>query len=201
MLITVDGDVGKGSARSIPRLNLYEALSRCETWLEEFGGHQSAAGCTIAADRIEAFREAFARTVESMVEPDAYEPELNLDAEVPLSAWTVDEVRSLEALEPFGPGNPSPVFATRGVTVHGEPRWVGGNRNHLKMMVSDGTASCEVIGFGAAERLPEVPLGSGAKVDLAYQVQINHWNGREQVQLKLASLRAPGPLVQAESLS
>lgn len=200
MLITVDGDFGRGSARSIPRLNLYEALSRCGTLLEEFGGHTAAAGCTIAADRIEAFREAFARTVESMVEPEAYEPELILDAEVPLNTWTADIVRSLEALEPFGPGNPSPVFATRGVTVQGEPRWVGGNRNHLKMMVSDGAASFEVIGFGVAGRLPEVELGAGSKVDLAYEVQINTWNGREQVQLKLVSLRIPGPLALAESL-
>jgi single-stranded-DNA-specific exonuclease len=201
MLITVDGEVGKGSARSIPRLNLYEALSRCGAWLEEFGGHRSAAGCTIAADQIAPFREAFSQAVESMLEPEAYEPELVLDAEVPLSAWTVDIVRSLGALEPFGPGNPSPVFATRGVTVPSEPRWVGERQNHLKMRVSDGAASCEVIGFGVEGQLPEVELGAGARVDLAYQVQINTWNGREQVQLKLVSLRTPGPLAQAESLS
>lgn len=201
MLITVDGEVGKGSARSIPRLNLYEALSRCGAWLEEFGGHRSAAGCTIAADQIAPFREAFAQAVESMLEPEAYEPELVLDAEVPLSAWTVDIVRSLGALEPFGPGNPSPVFATRGVTVPSEPRWVGQRQNHLKMRVSDGAASCEVIGFGVEGQLPEAELGAGARVDLAYQVQINTWNGREQVQLRLVSLRTPGPLAQAESLS
>jgi single-stranded-DNA-specific exonuclease len=201
ILITVDGAVGKGSARSIPRLNLFEALSRCDNWLEEFGGHQSAAGCTINADRIEGFKKAFADTVASMLDPKDYEPELILDAEVPLGVWTVEMVLALEALEPFGSGNPLPTFATRGVTLQGPPRWVGESRNHVKMVVGDETATCEVIGFGAAGRLPEVELGPGARVDLAYQAQINRWNDQESVQLKLVSLREPGPMNQAESQS
>lgn len=194
MLITLDGEVGKGSARSIPRLDLFEALSRCGQWLEEFGGHRSAAGCTIRAERIEEFRGAFAETVASMLEPDDYKPELVLDAEVPLGVWTSEVVSSLGALEPFGPGNPTPTFATRRVRVQNTPRWVGEHRNHLKMVVGDETATCEVIGFGVAGRLPEVELGPGALVDVAYQVQINRWDGREKVQLKLVSLREPGPL-------
>lgn len=199
MLITLEGAVGKGSARSIPRLNLYDALSRCESLLEEFGGHSAAAGCTIAAERIEDFREAFSKAVEGMLDAEAYEPELLLDAEAPLSAWSVESVHSFKALEPFGPGNPSPVFATRRVAVQGEPRWVGKGSAHLKMLVSDGTASVDVIGFGAAGRLPEVELLAGSEIDVAYQVQVNTWNGRENVQLKLVALRPPGPLFQAES--
>lgn len=199
MLVTLEGAVGKGSARSIPRLNLYEALSRCGSLLVEFGGHSSAAGCTIAADKIDAFSEAFSETVEGMLDAEAYEPELLVDAEAPLGAWSVETVRSFKALEPFGHGNPSPVFATRRVAVQGEPRWVGKGSAHLKMMVTDGTATLDVIGFGAAGRLPEVELRPGAEIDVAYQVQVNTWNGRESVQLKLVALRPPGPLFQAES--
>ncbi len=196
MLISLDGALGKGSARSIPRLNLYEALSRCSALLEEFGGHRAAAGCTIAAERIEAFREAFTKTVATMVEPDGFEPELLLDDEVPLEVWSIDLIRSLEALEPFGPGNPSPTFATRGVAVHGEPKWVGKDRKHLKMGVSDGSSALEVIGFQAAGKLPAVELSPGTRVDIAYQPQVNRWNNQDRIQLKLLSLKpsegAPG---------
>ena len=189
MLISLDGALGKGSARSIPRLNLYEALSRCSAFLEEFGGHRAAAGCTIAAERIEAFREAFAQTVETMIEPDGFEPELLLDDEVPLEVWSIDLIRSLGALEPFGPGNPSPTFATRGVAVHGEPKWVGKDRKHLKMGVSDGSLALEVIGFQAAGKLPAVELSPGTRVDIAYQPQVNRWNNQDRIQLKLISLK------------
>ena len=189
MLISLDGALGKGSARSIPRLNLYEALSRCSAFLEEFGGHRAAAGCTIAAERIEAFREAFAQTVETMIEPDGFEPELLLDDEVPLEVWSIDLIRSLGALEPFGPGNPSPTFATRGVAVHGEPKWVGKDRKHLKMGVSDGSSALEVIGFQAAGKLPAVELSPGTRVDIAYQPQVNRWNNQDRIQLKLISLK------------
>ncbi|MDV2496033.1 MAG: single-stranded-DNA-specific exonuclease RecJ [bacterium] len=189
MLISLDGALGKGSARSIPRLNLYEALSRCSALLEEFGGHRAAAGCTIAAERIEAFREAFTQTVATMVEPDGFEPELLLDDEVPLEVWSIDLIRSLEALEPFGPGNPSPTFATRGVAVHGEPKWVGKDRKHLKMGVSDGSSALEVIGFQAAGKLPAVELSPGTRVDIAYQPQVNRWNNQDRIQLKLISLK------------
>jgi single-stranded-DNA-specific exonuclease len=189
MLISLDGAQGKGSARSIPQLNLYEALSRCSALLEEFGGHRAAAGCTIAAGSIEAFREAFAEAVAGMVAPDGFEPELVLDDEVPLDVWTIELIRSLEALEPFGSGNPSPTFASPGVAVHGEPRWVGEGRNHLKMGVSDGSSVLEVIGFQAAGKLPEVELRPATRVDIAYQPQINRWNNETRIQLKLVSLK------------
>ena len=201
ILISVDGDVGKGSGRSIPQFNLYEALSRCSGLLKEFGGHRAAAGCTIASEGIEAFREAFSQTVASMIEPDALEPELLLDAEVPLDIWTTDLIRSLDGLEPFGSGNPSPSFATRDVTIHGEPRWVGKDRTHLKMGVSDGSAQMDVIGFGASGRLPEIDLRPGTRIDLAYEAQINRWNDQETVQLKLVSLRPSEKTGRAESPS
>ena len=124
-----------------------------------------------------------------MVEPDGFEPELLLDDEVPLEVWSIDLIRSLEALEPFGPGNPSPTFATRGVAVHGEPKWVGKDRKHLKMGVSDGSSALEVIGFQAAGKLPAVELSPGTRVDIAYQPQVNRWNNQDRIQLKLISLK------------
>lgn len=176
----VIGEGGKGSARSIPGVDVHQVLSSTSDLLEKFGGHKAAAGLTIAPSNIADFAQRASDAVEAQVGeapyPVEFSPELSIDInEVDLS-WT----DALDTLSPFGIGNPQPLFFAENVPVVGS-RIVGGT--HLKLQL--GTRSIDAIGFG----MGSFAEGLASHIDILFTVEKNTFRGRTNVQLKLEALR------------
>jgi single-stranded-DNA-specific exonuclease len=181
-LVAFDGDVGKGSGRSISRFDLHAALTRCADLLERFGGHQMAAGLTIRRDQLEAFRERFASIAGEELAPEDLGPEQRVDLAVRLDEITPRLEQLCHYLEPCGMGNPGPVFGVRGSRFVGATR-VG--RNHLKGTLDDGATRLPAIGFQWADRVPWLAAGP---VDVAFRVETNEWQGRTTLQARICAL-------------
>ncbi|NOZ03383.1 MAG: single-stranded-DNA-specific exonuclease RecJ [FCB group bacterium] len=177
---------GKGSARSITGLDLYETLSECQDYLEGFGGHPMAAGCTLSRDQFFAFRTAFTRTCNAKLSSEDMEPRLILEGELTLTDIDSRFMRFLEKLSPYGPGNMRPKFAARGLQVMGNPRLVG-NGDHLKFKVKQGGRTMDAIGFNLGDCYEK--LITGWPIDLAFVVEINEWQGETNLQLNVRDIR------------
>jgi len=181
-LIAFDGDIGKGSGRSISRFDLHQALLACSDLLERYGGHQMAAGLTIRRDRLDEFRERFAAIAREALGPDDLGPEQRVDLELGLHEANRELERLCRHLEPCGSGNASPVFGVRGVRLVGRSRVGNG---HLKGTLDDGATRLGAIGFQWADRVPW--LGDGL-VDAAFRLESNDWNGYSMLQARLCAL-------------
>lgn len=181
-LIAFDGDIGKGSGRSISRFDLHGALTACGDLLERFGGHHMAAGLTLRRSNLEAFRSRFTEVARQRLAPDDLGPEQRVDLEIPLAEATGDFERLARYLEPCGAGNPSPVLGVRGVRL--ARRAVVGS-GHLKGLLEDGEARLSAIGFQWADRA--AGLGEGL-VDAAFRLETNDWQGLSTLQARLCAL-------------
>jgi single-stranded-DNA-specific exonuclease len=181
-LIAFDGDIGKGSGRSISRFDLHSALLACGDLLERYGGHQMAAGLTIRRQNLEAFRERFGGLARESLAPEDLGPEQRVDLEVGLHEVTYELERLCRYLEPCGTGNASPVFGVRGVRLAGRAR-VG--QGHLKGTLDDGRYRLQAIGFQWADRVPWL---SDGPVDAAFRLEVNEWNGQMSLQARLCAL-------------
>jgi single-stranded-DNA-specific exonuclease len=176
---------GKGSARSIPGFHLYDAMRDCSEHLIRFGGHRMAAGCSIRADRVDGFREAFNARARSVLSEDDLVPEVRIDLEMELRHADRELVRMLRHAGPFGAGNATPVFMVRNVAI-AQHRIVG--QGHLKMTLASYGSTLEAIGFGMGERAQEPGFGGGL-MDVAFKLEENHYNGRTTVQARLVDFR------------
>ena len=183
-LIAFDGDIGKGSGRSISRFDLHGALTACGDLLERYGGHHMAAGLTIRREQLAAFRERFAAYAREHLAPEDLGPEQRVDLVIGLEEATTDLERLCRYLEPCGAGNPSPVYGVRGVRLAGHGR-VG--TNHLKGTLDDGAARLPAIGFQWADRVPWL-AEAGGMLDAAFRVECNEWNGCTTLQARLVAL-------------
>ena len=180
--------LARGSARSIPGFDLYDALKQCAHLLERFGGHKYAAGMDIRPEMIPEFRSTFQAVARSRLTPDDLIPELNYDLELPLAQATLGLTHLLRHFGPFGIGNPGAVFMASGVRVAAPVREVG--EGHVKLeLVQDG-AQLSAIGFGMAERVRELDV-EHSPFDVVFQLQENYWNGRVELQARLIDVR-PG---------
>ncbi len=189
-LIALDGEVGKGSGRSISRFDLHAALHQCGDLLERFGGHQMAAGLTIRRDRLDAFRERFAGVARATLGDDDLGPEQRVDLVVGLGDVTPDLERLIRYLEPCGMGNPSPVLGARGVRFEGARRVGNG---HLKGALAGEGGRLSAIGFGWAERAPWIAPGQAAPaVDCAFRLEENEWQGTVSLQARVVALSPAG---------
>ncbi|MFH1006366.1 MAG: single-stranded-DNA-specific exonuclease RecJ [Candidatus Latescibacterota bacterium] len=186
VLISLDGSMGKGSARSIPGFNLYEALHACQDVLEAFGGHRYAAGLTIRRDRVEAFHEKLQSVAKARLTDDMRIPYFRVDGEIPLGHINERLVQLLGYLAPFGPQNMKPVLVSRGLEVVGTPTVVG--TDHLKFRVRQEGHLFDCIGFGMAELLYRATPGE-TNLDMAYVIEENEWMGRKKIQLRVKDLR------------
>ncbi len=187
VLVSFEGDVGRGSGRSIPGFNLYDALTECSDLLLKYGGHAQAAGLSIRAEELEAFRERLNRIGHERLSPDDLVPRLRFDDELSETGISDSLARELAALEPHGLGNPGPVFVTRNMLVL-EQRTVGADGKHLKLKLGRGSAVLSAIGFGMTRRYSETARNS-AEVDVAYSLDLNEWNGRTYVEMNLKDIR------------
>jgi single-stranded-DNA-specific exonuclease len=189
VLVALDGDRGRGSARSIPGLHLFEALSACASDLLRFGGHRQAAGMDLARASLPAFRCAFNEAVRARLSPDDLRPSLRPDLEIGLAAVDADLAHWLSYLGPHGVGNPGPMFLARGVTLE-RPKVVGDG--HLKVGLAQGGSRLDAIGFGFAERHSPASLGPG-RHDALFRLELNEWQGVSRPQAKLVDLRPSAP--------
>ncbi|MBM4125134.1 MAG: single-stranded-DNA-specific exonuclease RecJ [Nitrospira sp.] len=179
--------IGKGSARSVPGFDLYEALSACRDLLEGFGGHPSAAGLTIQESRIPMLQDRFAEIAGGWVGTGSPLPQIHVDAEVNLHEVDQQLVRELGMLHPYGAGNPEPIFAVKNVAILNQ-RVVG--ERHLKLTVRHGRSQpFDSIGFRMGS-LADLGLSADRAVDLAFVPEINRWNGLDRVQLRIRDLKA-----------
>ena len=186
-MICLSGGVGKGSCRSYGGINLFAVLEGCQDLLEAFGGHELAAGFTVKQENILALAQRIRSQVASQA-VQANQPELDVDVELDDPAvLDLAGVDLLERLEPYGTGNPRPVFALTGAQVMSR-NLVGGGR-HLKLKISKRGTTLDAIFFSAGDQLPEV----GSRLDVAFYPQINEYRGTRTVQLHMVDLRqAPG---------
>ena len=191
ILVSVSDGEGKGSGRSIGPFDLHAGLTACRDLLVRYGGHRAAAGITIRESQLAAFAERFNAVARERLTPDDLVPEVRVDLELPLGAMRMDFDALLHHFEPFGVGNPAPVFVVRGARLQYPPRVVG--QGHLKLRLRDDEgAELDAIGFGMAEGAP--PLDAGSVVDVAFRLERDQFNGEDRLQAKLVALRPVSPV-------
>ena len=184
-LIAVQDGIGKGSGRSIAAFDLHAALAACGDLLVKHGGHRAAAGLTVEASNVDAFAARFNAVALERLRPDDLVRELRVDLDLPLSDATEDLEKLLRHMEPFGIGNPGPLFVAQGVRVASNATKIGANG--VKFAVDGERGRLEVVGWGLSDRSAE--LREGANVDLAYKLERNEFRGRSTLQLGLVDFR------------
>jgi len=183
---TEDG-IAQGSGRSIPDFCLLSAIKACSKHLVKFGGHKMAAGITIEIDKIDQFTADFeAYTRQNLSENDIV-AKLYIDTLACLGDFSKEKVSELQTLGPFGQGNPEPIFATKGVRLASAPRRVGSGGDHLQLTITDNATAVRCIGFRFGKL--EKKLLDREFFNVAYQPQINTYNGSSNVEFILADIQ------------
>lgn len=178
VLVSTRNGIGKGSGRSIPAIDLYQALDNCRSLLDQFGGHRMAAGLTVQYDNIRKLQAAFERTVEQL-NPDETVESIPVDAEIQFDQINAQLVTDLERLEPFGEANPAPIFLSKNVHVT-SAAIVGGR--HRKMVLHQygvNSAPIDAIQFNLK---PDTPRTDSFE-QLAFRLQWNRYNGKRHIQM------------------
>ncbi len=187
ILISTPNGLGQGSGRSIAGFNMHAALTACAEHLEGFGGHAMAAGVKVRTDKVKVFAEAFEAYAHAHMGSDKLESFLAIDAEAKITDFNERLMRELAWLEPFGEGNPKPVFAARGVRLIAPPRRVGSRNDHLQIAISDAGGAVRCIGFGMGaleKKLQEVEC-----FHVAFEPQYNTYNGQRNLQFVLNDIQ------------
>ncbi|MEO5988455.1 MAG: single-stranded-DNA-specific exonuclease RecJ [Candidatus Eisenbacteria bacterium] len=187
VLVTLEGERGRGSGRSLPGLDLTKLLDGCHDLLLAHGGHAFAAGLTVERSRLPELRERLEKLTREQYQPDQFTTRLELDAEVLVSECSFEMVEWLERMTPHGLDNPEPVFHIHDAQLLNIST-VGAGK-HVRFTVRDGTGEVEAIGFGMGDLKPAL-LAAG-RADLAFVPTINTWNDQQRVQLKLKGVRIP----------
>jgi single-stranded-DNA-specific exonuclease len=185
IVLTVKNGIASGSGRSIDGFNLHESMTRLKHLLIKFGGHYHAAGCTLESRNIDALAKELEELATETLSEEDLVPAIIVDERLRLTDLTIDALNDIRALEPFGSGNPEPVFYSGNLEVI-DSRVVGDN--HLKLKVRQGDTMHDAIGFNLAGTLDAVP---GSYINMVYTPEINRWNGTERVQLRMLDLE-PG---------
>ncbi len=183
-IIAIDENgVGKGSGRSIAGISLVEAIRHCHEDLIAGGGHAMAAGLSIHEDRIDSFRREFARFVLENSTPEERRPTLVYDAELDFGMLSLDFLSQYDLLQPFGSGNPQPVFVAREVGLSRPPYHM--KNHHLRLMLRQGYHEQDAVYFGGGEvALPDPPW------DLAFTIDRNTFRGRTTLQLVVQDVKS-----------
>ena len=185
ILIAVDGEVGKGSGRSMAGFNLFEALSDSAPLLEKFGGHELAAGLTIPKENIEEFKARIHAYADAHIHPGDLMPLVHIDCAISPAYITESSVEGLSALEPFGMKNPQPVFSMENMYVE-DITPISSDRHVRLTLTKDGVSyTAMLFGTGAGG----CGFAQGNFVDAAFHLEINEYRGRKTVQLVLKDIR------------
>ncbi len=193
VLLSIGGETAKGSARSIPAFNIFEAFQHCRRCLERYGGHKQAAGLTILTDNIASFRRDINIYAGEILGEEDLRPEVYIDSEVDLTDLDDNLYRQMQMLAPHGHENPGPVLVCRKASIIGY-RTVGSNGSHLKMKVQDKLQDkqfvFDAIGFNLGQN--HTVLAQDSHFDLAFALEKNEWNGRTVLQLNVKDFKPSG---------
>ena len=184
VLICFEEETGKGSGRSVPGFDLYEALSKCSNHISRFGGHSMAIGITVEKDEFENFKKDFVEYSKNSNIRDII-PIINIDEEFSLKDISVRDVAELKLLEPFGEANKTPLFLCKNLKIQSIRALSEGQ--HLKLSLKDENFWVDAIGFNLGHLSEEYRLGD--KIDVVGTLEINQYNGRESIQINLKDIR------------
>jgi len=188
IVISVEDGMGHGSARSISDYHLLKGLDTCADLFETYGGHAAAAGMRIKPENIPALSDRLNRHAEEALTLEDLVPEVRIDAPVSSATLGLEMTADLKKLEPFGQGNPKPVFSTPGLELADEP-WVMKDK-HLKLKLLDSSGrQFEAVWWDGVERSGHVELERGGTFELAYTPEENTWRGVTRLQLNLKDIR------------
>ena len=176
-----------GSARSVSDFDIYTAIDSCRDLLTNFGGHMFAAGLSMREENLPEFKRRFEEYVAAHITADQQEPVVEVEAEIALSDITPQFFRILQCLEPYGPGNPRPVFVTRNMINYRYTKRVGKMGEHLKLDLTDRTASISGIAFGQGDLATYFQNGNPA--DVCYELDENHFNGLTSIQMTAIDIK------------
>jgi len=185
VLIGVCNGRGRGSARSMDGVNIFNVLEKCKDLLADFGGHAFAAGFEIEPDKIPEFLERIKSEASKMINLEELVPNTTIDVELKPEEINMKFAKDLEILSPFGKGNTEPIFMTRGLTLL-EHKLVG-KGGHLKLKFKGSNVILDVIGFGHGEKAKE--LNYSSLYDIVYSLRASEWNGYERVELQLVDMK------------
>lgn len=186
ILISHHNGIGKGSGRSIPGFNLFDALSHCEKYLTDFGGHAVAAGLNVNMSDLEDFTKAINKYADEVLSDNDMIPNIEIDCPVTERYITLENAHMLSRLEPFGMDNDKPMFAiTKAETAFAAA--VGAENKHLRLRIAKNGTYINCIGFCMGPYANR--LHQGSVIDIAFQIDINHYQGNENVQLILKDIK------------
>lgn len=182
-----EGGLITGSARSVGDFDIYSAIDHCRHLLTNFGGHMFAAGLTMSEGNLPAFKQEFESYVAAHILPEQQQPVIKVEAEIRLSDITPQFFRILQCLEPYGPGNPRPVFVTRNMINYRYTKRVGKMGEHLKLDVTDQTAYITGIAFGKGDFATYFQNGYAA--DVCYELEENNFGGATTIQMQVLDIK------------
>lgn len=193
VVLTMSNGFATGSARSVPGFDLYQAVESCADLLENFGGHTYAAGLTMKPENVDKFIERFNNYVEEHIDPEMLIPQVEIDSELLFSDITTAFRSTLGRFEPFGPGNTSPVFMTRGVSRGGDVKLVGAEYEHLKMdLMQKEKPNTSIAAIAFQQPQCYEHIRGGRSVDVCYSVVENHYRGTVTPQLRVKDIKKSG---------
>lgn len=187
IVISKKDGIGKGSGRSIKGFHLYQVLELCQDVLKNFGGHRYAVGINIDSSKIPEFKLRINEIAQGFINEDDLNPELEIDAQILLSDINFNLIKDINIMEPFGLGNPQPIFCSY-KNIISDWRLVGENREHLKLKIKEENKILEGIGFRLSEIGSKIFTESKV-VDLAFNIELNKWNGTENIQLNIRDIK------------
>ena len=185
IVLTRNGDLVGGSARSVTKFNLYEAIHACREHLLGYGGHFAAAGMTLLPEQVIPFANAFEKVVSETITDDALIPEIIIDAEIKLQDITMGFYKLITQMEPFGPENMRPVFITKKVTDTGFSKVL--KEQHIRFVVKQGDIIVNGIGFNMADKFSLLQMNE--PLDIVYTLDINEWNNETNIQLRMIDFK------------
>ena len=185
VVLTIRDGIATGSGRSIDGFNLHDSMTQLKHLFKKFGGHYHAAGCTLDRENIELLSQGLEEIARSVLKDEDLIPSITVDDCLKLAELTIDAVNDIRSLEPFGSGNPEPVFYSGNLEVMDS--WIVGE-NHLKLRLRQGESIQEAIGFNLADMQPV----QGSAINIVYTPEINKWNGNEKVQMRILDLESSG---------
>ena len=187
VLTAGENGIISGSARSVGGFDIYAAIDSCHDLLTNFGGHKYAAGLSMHINDLPAFRERFEAYVAAHIQPNQLQPTLEIEAEIQLGDITKSFYNVLRHLEPFGPGNPRPLFVSRRLINHRDTRAVGKEREHLRLDVTDRQNAITGIAFGRADMAEYIQ--NGKAVDICYELNENTFNHYTTIQMMVQDIQ------------
>jgi len=187
LVITKGNEGYKGSGRSIEEFNIIEGLEQASDHLDKYGGHPAACGFSLQTEKVDDFIRKMKQIAEEKLKGVDLQPKLKIEAELDLAEVNEELVGEIEAFEPHGQENDKPKFLSKGVSIM-DIQHMGADGQHLKLRLkSEKSGFISALGFGQSQRWQDLQIGD--KIDIVYFLEMNHFNGRSDPQLKIIDIR------------